>query len=114
MNLVLVGAGALGSVLGAYLAKAGEDVSLLARGNRAAYLKEHGVTVTGLGDFNVPVNVVTDPHQVKKADALIVTVKTYDMADTLASIGHLDVGSVLSIQNGVVKNEQLAHVFGWE
>jgi 2-dehydropantoate 2-reductase len=42
MNIVILGVGALGTVLGAHLAKAGEDVTLLARGNRAAYLKEHG------------------------------------------------------------------------
>ena len=32
----------------------------------------------------------------------------------LHSVKHLDVGSVLSIQNGVLKNEQLAQTFGWE
>jgi len=114
MNIVILGAGALGTVLGAHLAKAGEEVTLLARGHRAAYLQEHGATLTGLADFTVPVTVVTDPHQVQKADVLIVTVKTYDMEAALTGVKHMQVGSVLSIQNGVVKNEQLAHVFGWE
>jgi 2-dehydropantoate 2-reductase len=114
MNIVILGAGALGTVLGAHLAKAGEDVTLIARGNRAAYLQEHGATITGLADFTVPVNVVTDPHEVKETDALIVTVKTYDMEAALASVKHIQAGSVLSIQNGVVKNEQLADVFGWD
>lgn len=114
MNIVILGAGALGTVLGAHLAKAGEDVTLIARGNRAAYLQEHGATITGLADFTVPVNVVTDPREVKEADVLIVTVKTYDMEAALASVKHIQAGSVLSIQNGVVKNEQLANVFGWE
>src|SRR5262245_36396304 len=79
MYIVILGAGALGTVLGAHLARAGEDVTLLARGQRAAYLQEHGATITGLVDFTVPVTVVTDPQQVHAADALIVTVKTYDM-----------------------------------
>ena len=114
MKIVILGAGALGTVLGAHLARAGEDVTLLARGQRAAYLQEHGATITGLVDFTVPVPVVTDPSQVHNADVLIVTVKTYDMASALASVKHLDVGSVLSIQNGVLKNEQLAQTFGWE
>ena len=61
----------------------------------------------------VPVGVVTDPQQVHEADVLMVTVKTYDMVTALASVKHLDVGSVLSIQNGVLKNEQLAETFGW-
>src|SRR4030095_6512787 len=70
--------------------------------------------ITGLVDFAVPVRVVTDPSQLHDADVLIVTVKTYDMDAALASVNHLDVGSVLSIQNGVLKNEQLAQTFGWE
>jgi 2-dehydropantoate 2-reductase len=114
MKIVILGAGALGTVLGAHLARAGEDVTLIARGQRAAYLQEHGATITGLVDFTVPVHVVTDPQQVHDADALIVTVKTYDMVAALASVKHLDVGSVLSLQNGVLKDEQLAQTFGWD
>src|SRR5437899_11539545 len=114
MKIVILGAGALGTVLGAHLARAGEDATLLARGQRAAYLQEHGATITGLVDFTVPVRVVTDPSQLHDADVLMVTVKTYDMVAALASVKHLDVGSVLSIQNGVLKNEQLAQTFGWE
>src|SRR5437868_1736142 len=113
MKIVILGAGALGTVLGAHLARAGEDVTLIARGQRAAYLQEHGATITGLVDFTVPVRVVTDPQQVPAADVLMVTVKTYDMEAALASVKHLDVGSVLSIQNGVLKDEQLAQTFGW-
>ena len=114
MKIVILGAEALGTILGAHLTRAGEDVALLARGQRAAYLQEHGATITGLVDFTVPVRVITDPSQVHNADVLIVTVKTYDMEAALASVKHLDVGSVLSIQNGVLKNEQLAQTFGWE
>jgi len=114
MHIVILGAGALGTVLGAYLARAGEDVTLLARGQRAAYLQEHGATITGLVDFTVPVCVVTDPSQIHNADVLIVTVKTYDMEPALQSIKHLHVESVLSLQNGVLKNEQLARTFGWD
>src|SRR5215468_1968093 len=114
MKIVILGAGALGTVLGVHLARAGEDVTLIARGKRAAYLKEHGATITGLADFTVPVNVITDPSQVHSADVLIVTVKTYDMASALQSVKHLAVGSVLAVQNGVLKDEQLAQTFGWD
>ena len=113
MKIVILGAGALGTVLGAHLARAGEDVTLLARGQRAAYLQEHGATMTGLVDFTVPVRVVTDPSHIHDADVLIVTVKTHDMQPALHSIKHLEVDSVASIQNGVLKNEQLAQTFGW-
>jgi len=114
VKIAILGAGALGTVLGAHLARAGEDVTLIARGQRAAYLQEHGATITGLVDFTVPLTVVTDPQQMHEADVLIVTVKTYDMAPALQSIKHLQVERVLSLQNGVLKDEQLAQTFGWD
>jgi 2-dehydropantoate 2-reductase len=114
MKIVILGAGALGTVLGAHLARAGEDVTLIARGQRAAYLQAYGATLTGLVDFAVPITVVTDPQQVHETDVLIVTVKTYDMVSALHSVEHLHVASVLSLQNGVLKDEQLAQTFGWD
>ena len=114
MHTIILGAGALGSVMSAYLTRAGEEVTLLARGPRATFLQEHGVAVTGVEDFTAPVAVTTRPHDLRAADVLIVTVKTYDTEPALASVSHVDVGSVFSLQNGVLKNEQLAHYFGWE
>ena len=58
--------------------------------------------------------MITDPVELREADVLIVAVKTYDMAAALASVGHLKVAMALSIQNGVLKNVQLADVFGAE
>jgi len=114
MKVVVVGAGALGSIVGAHLARAGEDVVFVARGERAATLRQRGIVLRGLADFTVPVAVANDPCEVKTADVLIVTVKTYDTEPALASLRHLCVPSALSLQNGVLKNEQLASVFGWE
>jgi len=114
MKIVVLGAGALGSIIGGHLVRAGEDVIFIARGERAAFLQQHGIVVTGLVDFTVPATVTTHPHEVQAADVLLVTVKTYDTEAALASLRHLQVHSVLSLQNGVLKNEQLAHIFGWE
>lgn len=114
MKIVVLGAGALGSIIGAHLERAGEDVIFIARGQRATLLQQHGVVVTGLVDFSVPVAVTTDPQEVQEADVLLVTVKTFDTEQALASLRHLRVHSVLSLQNGVLKNEQLAGIFGWE
>ena len=114
MKIIILGAGALGSILGGHLARAGEEVTLIAREPRAAYVQHHGLTLTGLADFTVPVAVTTQPQTVREADVLVVTVKTYDTAPALASVRHLQVGSVLSIQNGVLKDAQLAYTFGWD
>jgi 2-dehydropantoate 2-reductase len=114
MRFVVLGAGALGAVIAGHLAKAGENVVLIARGERGKYLKEHGITITGLSEFTIPCTVVTDPKEVLEADVLIVTVKTSDMESALAGVKHISVSNVLSVQNGVVKNEQLAGAFGKE
>jgi 2-dehydropantoate 2-reductase len=114
MKIVILGAGALGSLFGAHLARAGEDVTLIAREARAKSVQDYGITVTGLANLTVPVHVTARPQELQQADALLVTVKTYDMEMALESVAHLQVGSVLSVQNGLVKDEQLARCFGWE
>ena len=112
MKVVILGAGALGSIIAGHLVRSGADVMVIARGQRAAYVQQHGITLTGLVDFTVPVSVTTQPQEVQDADVLVVTVKTYDTESALESVQHLKVGSVLSIQNGVQKDEQLARIFG--
>jgi 2-dehydropantoate 2-reductase len=114
MKIFILGAGALGSVIGAHLTRAGEEVTFIARGARARYIREHGVTITGLTNFTVPVTISDRPNELKEAEVLLVAVKTYDTEGALKSVGHVKVGSVLSVQNGVLKNEQLARYFGWE
>jgi 2-dehydropantoate 2-reductase len=112
MKIAILGAGAMGSILAAHLVRAGDDATLIARGSRAEEIKEKGITIAGLEDFNVPCPVVTEPETLEKADLLIYTVKTYDMEPALKALGHMDVGSVFSVQNGVLKNEQMAAVYG--
>ena len=51
MKIIVLGAGALGPIVAAHLARAGEDVSLIARGDRATFLRENGITIAGLNEF---------------------------------------------------------------
>jgi 2-dehydropantoate 2-reductase len=112
MNIVVVGAGALGSIYAAYLAKGGHQVSLVARGERAKALAKHGIAVVGEGAFTVRCDIVTKPETLKEADVVILAIKTYDMAQALASLRGLKAKSALSVQNGVLKNQMLSDVFG--
>ena len=68
MKIVILGAGALGSLFGAHLARAGEDVTLIAREARAQAIQEQGVSITGLADFTVPVPVTARPQELRQAD----------------------------------------------
>lgn len=112
MNFVIVGAGALGSIYAAYLARAGHEVSLIARGERAAALTRHGIAIVGEDSFSIPCNVVTQPEAIRQADVVIVATKTYDTESALAPLRGLKVKSAFSVQNGVLKNQQLGDVFG--
>ncbi len=109
---MILGAGALGSIIAAHLARAGEDVTLLARGERAALLQKNGVAVRGIVDFTSAVNIVTNPAEMTDADLLVNTVKTYDTEVALEPLRHARIDSAISVQNGVQKNEQLAAAFG--
>jgi 2-dehydropantoate 2-reductase len=112
MNFVIVGAGALGSIYAAYLARGGHQVSLIARGERAAALARHGIAIVGEDSFSVHCDIVTRPETLRQADALIVAIKTYDTVQALAPLRGLSVKTAFSVQNGVLKNKQLGDVFG--
>ena len=114
MKIAILGAGAMGSVLAAHLTRAGEEVAVIARGNRAEDIKKNGIIIEGLENFTVSCPVITDADTLKKVDVLIYTVKTYDMEPSLKALGHVSAASVFSVQNGVLKNEQMAEVYGSE
>jgi 2-dehydropantoate 2-reductase len=114
MHFVIVGAGALGSIYAAYLARAGHQVSLIARGERAAALSSHGIGIVGEDSFTARCGIVTQPETLRQADVLILAIKTYDTAQALASLRGLNVKAAFSVQNGVLKNQQLGDVFGAE
>lgn len=110
-EFVVLGAGAIGSILGAHLARAGHRVAMLARGHRAEQVRAEGLRMAGLSSFVAPVAVLA-PAELRSAGTLIVAMKTPGTAQALASIGHAALETVLSIQNGPIKNELLAEVFG--
>lgn len=112
MRIVILGAGALGTILAAHLAADGHEVSLIARGRRAQQLREAGLVVRGLRDISTRCDVLTDPAMAPPADLLILTAKTYDNEAAVASLAGDRFDSVFSVANGVVKNAELARGFG--
>lgn len=114
MRVIILGAGGVGSVIAGYLARAGDEAIMIARPKHVAAVQQRGLQIRGLEDFQVQVPALADAKSLHEADMLIIAVKTKDMEHALAGVAHLKVGGVASIQNGVVKNEQLARVFGWD
>ncbi|MGH8298776.1 MAG: ketopantoate reductase family protein [Steroidobacteraceae bacterium] len=111
-EFAILGAGAIGSILGAHLERAGHSVAVLARGDRARAVERDGLRIRGLADFSVHVQVLTDPSQLQAAETLIVAMKTPGTAAALARLEQVEVGAALSIQNGVLKDELLVQAFG--
>ena len=116
MNIVILGAGGLGSVYGGYLARSGQAVTLIARPAHVAAIQHDGLRISGYEEFTVPagprLRATADAASVRQADLLLVTVKTRDTETALADVAHLRPAMVASLQNGVLKDEQLIEAFG--
>ncbi|SEO59372.1 ketopantoate reductase [Halogranum amylolyticum] len=101
MDIVVFGAGSLGSLLGGLLARA-HDVTLVGRDPHVARVREGGLRVTGELEAHVSPDAVTDGRHLT-ANLAVVTVKSFDTptaADALAT-GSFD--AVLSLQNGLTE-----------
>jgi 2-dehydropantoate 2-reductase len=113
MKFAILGAGALGTILGAHLSRAGHEVAMIVRGERARTLQRLGLVLNGLSDIKARSAVIDDPQKLRETGTLIIATKAIDTAQSLESLRHLKLDSALSVQNGVLKNELLATVFGY-
>jgi 2-dehydropantoate 2-reductase len=115
--LVVAGAGALGSVFGGLLARAGHDVILVGRGAHMAAIARDGLRIEGLfGDHVVHgLATVSDVGALQGTfDTVLLTVKSYDTAAMVrAMASHLAPdGLLISLQNGLGNVEQAEDVLG--
>ena len=114
LEFAIAGAGALGSIIGAHLARAGHSVLMLVRERRAQQIAQQGLCIKGLVEFSQPVPTLTEPSRLNGAAALIMATKTYATEAILASLRGVDIGVAFSIQNGMMKDDLLAAAFGRE
>jgi 2-dehydropantoate 2-reductase len=113
-EFAILGAGAIGSIIGGHLTRAGHRVAMLARGARAEELERRGLRIRGLAEFDTAVTTLRAPASLGGAGVLIVATKTPGTAVALAALRHARFDVTLSIQNGPLKNELLAEAFGRE
>lgn len=112
MRFIVLGAGAIGGVVGGRLAQHGYDTVLIARGAHHDAIRDHGLRVESPGgNTTLRVPVVRDPAEIlfQPDDVVLVTVKSQD---TIGALGALAAASpsdvaVLCLQNGV-ENERVA------
>ena len=114
MKLLVYGAGVLGSQFAVRLQEAGHDVTLLARGERLAALRRHGVQ---LGEAESPavrsVPVPLVEHPAAGYDLILVLVRTHQVDAVLESLTGVD-GDVLFLLNWAAGPEPLGAVIGPE
>ena len=115
--ILIAGAGAIGSIMGAMLRRAGHDVALLGRAGHVEAIAREGLRITGLfGDHHTTgFSLASDPARIEGPfDLILLTVKAYDTASMADRIQHLLAvdGLVVSMQNGVGNLDVLVERFG--
>ena len=104
MKISIVGAGAIGGLLGAKLARIGVDMTLIARGTHLAAIKEKGLQlVSGDGNYTVTPKAVENPAEAGIQDYVIVTLKAPAVADMAAKMAPMldDRTTVVMAVNGL-------------
>ncbi len=105
MDIVVMGAGSLGSLLGGLLARE-HDVTLVGREPHVSRVADAGLSVVGTEQFRAFPDARTDPPDA--ADLALVTVKASDTADAAAALGECALDACCSLQNGMGNEETLA------
>jgi 2-dehydropantoate 2-reductase len=120
MRFVIVGSGAVGGYMGATLARAGYDVTFVARGAHLTALREKGLTVrstTGdFDEFTVTARAEERPERVPASDLVIFAVKNYSNPGALPLLKAIvrSGEAVLTLQNGVDSVDEIARAVGAE
>lgn len=116
MRIAVMGTGGVGGYFGGRLAASGCDVHFIARGKHLDALRSNGLVVKSpLGDLHLPrVNATSDPAEIGGVDVFIFGVKLWDTESAAAAIKPLlrPGTAVISLQNGVVKDEILTRIVG--
>ncbi|WP_138006848.1 ketopantoate reductase family protein [Halalkalirubrum salinum] len=110
MEIVVFGAGSLGSLLGGLLARA-HEVTLVGRDPHMAAIAEDGLRIRGAIDDHVYPTAVTSARGCD-ADVAIVTVKAYDTDAAVTALASNRYTAVLSLQNGLTEERLAAGLAG--
>ncbi|HZC97836.1 MAG TPA: 2-dehydropantoate 2-reductase [Bradyrhizobium sp.] len=116
MRIAVIGAGGVGGGFGAALAKAGADVTFIARGAHLAAMKSQGLKVQGgRGETHlVPTKATDNPAEIGNVDVVLFCVKLWDVESAGQAIKPL-IGpdtAVIPLQNGIDAAERLIPILG--
>ena len=115
MRIAIFGTGGAGGYFGAHLARAGEQVTFIARGEHLQAIREQGLRVeTAAGEIIVTSEATDDPARVGAVDVVLVGVKTWQVTEAARAMRPM-IGPqtfVVPLQNGVEAAAELATVLG--
>ena len=114
MNCAIYGAGAMGTVLGAYIARAGRDIDLINRNREhIAALKEKGAHIVGTVDFTQKVNALLPEEMTKKYDIILLMTKQRMNGEIVAFLKDYlkEDGALCTCQNGLPE-PKIAEIIG--
>jgi 2-dehydropantoate 2-reductase len=104
MKFLIAGAGAIGAYMGACMARAGQDVTLFARGPHLRAMQEHGVRVKSVdGDFEAHPKIAENLEKVGLVEVIFLGVKAHgltQLAPQLKPVLGPDT-AVVGTQNGI-------------
>ena len=114
MKYAIYGAGALGTVLGAYVARAGVDIDLINRNEKhVAALKKNGAKIIGKVNFTQKVNALLPSEMTEKYDVIVLMTKQRDNVATVEFLKNYlkDDGAICTCQNGLPE-PKIAEIIG--
>jgi 2-dehydropantoate 2-reductase len=111
MKIYILGSGGIGGYFGSLLAKAGLDVTFIARGDNFKAIKDNGLIVKSvIENFEIkPAKVIEHISEIVEPDLIIYSVKTYDTENVAKELSRVaNRGTViLTFQNGVDNDFQI-------
>src|SRR5258706_1220719 len=116
MKIAIMGSGGVGGYFGARLAAGGADVHCVARGAHLDAMRSQGLAIEGgPAPLHLPhVQATNDPSSIGVADFVLMAVKLWDTTAAIEQVTPI-VGphtTVISFQNGVLKDRYLIEAFG--
>lgn len=110
-KILIVGAGAIGSLYAAHLARVAEVWVFVRRQEHARSINDRGIRVTGRNEFHAQLRAASDARELPDFDFGIVATKANQTREAFAPVAHLfDRGAVLSAQNGLGSEEVIAEL----
>ena len=118
LKVAVVGAGGTGAYYGGALAKAGHDVTFIARGSHLDAINKSGLQLNTvlLGDFHLDSPATDDMSSVGPVDLVIFAVKSWGTETAIADMAGLvgNITLIISTQNGIDSERLLSDAFGKE